>query len=317
MEMRLMETIPVLRDNRILLKYSRYLKSAEFRVDPLLWILFSLFFSVLLGAGMWFLTDRLLMVKESIQLSVLIFAVALDLLVGYPFIMAERRIEQIEEDLPDALRQMADTLKSGGTYEYALREVVNSEIGPLKKEINEALKKLEEGENFETSLKTLAVNIDSKLVKRTVTIIVDSVAAGAGLANVLEEIAEDVRESHRIQKERIARTVLQVIFMFVAGAIVAPLIFGFVSTISKVLLSASAAAVSAERAAEANNALGIIQLSVQAYLLIESVATGLMIAVMREGKMSKSIIYIPVLLCIAYISYLVAGFFSGLLVGVG
>ena len=317
MELRLGQNLPFLRGSKIFRKYAEYLHSAEFKVDPLLWIIFALLASVIVGVGTWYLTSQILFVKETYQLSALIFLVVLDVLIGYPYFKAEQRIEQIEEDLPDALRQMADTLKSGGTYEYALREVVNSDLGPLKKEINEVLKKLEEGENFETSLKTLSYNVDSRLIKRTVTIVIDSVAAGAGLAAVLEEIAEDVRETHRINKERKARTVLQVIFMFVAGGIVAPSIFGFVSTISKVLLNASASAVSAERVAESNNALGIIELSVQGYLFVESIATALMIAVMREGKVSKSIIYIPVLLCIAYISYLLAGFFSGLLVGVG
>ena len=317
MELKLAQNLPFLKGNKLLRMYSAYLRSAEFSVDPVLWIIFSMLAASAMGFFTWYLTSQVLFVKETLQISVLIFLVVLDLLIGYPFFKAEQRLERIEEDLPDALRQMADTLKSGGTYEYALREVVNSDIGPLKKEINEVLKKLEEGENFETSLKTLSYNVDSRLIKRTVTIIIDSVAAGAGLANVLEEIAEDVRESHRIQKERKARTVLQVLFMFVAGGIVAPMIFGFVSTISRVLLNAASAAVSAERVAESNNSLGIIELSVQGYLFIEAVATAFMIAVMREGKISKSIIYIPVLLCIAYISYLVAGFFSGLLVGVG
>ncbi len=317
MELKLLQNMPVLRNSKLLRNYSESLRSSEFRVDPILWIALSAGIAMLVGLGVWYTTTNIIFMKEGIQLGVIFFLVAVDMLIGYPFIMAERRIERIEEDLPDALRQMADTLKSGGTYEYALREVVNSELGPLKKEINEVLKKLEEGENFETSLKTLGANVDSRLVRRTVTIIIDAVSAGAGLANVLEEIAEDVRETHRIQKERLARTVLQVIFMFVAGGIVAPMIFGFVATISKVLLNASAAAVSAERAAEANNALGIIQLSIQGYILIESVVTGLMISIMREGKISKSIIYIPILLCIAYVSYLIAGFVSGMLVGVG
>src|SRR3989344_4671267 len=248
--------------------YSAYLRSAEFSVDPVLWIIFSMLAASAMGFFTWYLTSQVLFVKETLQISVLIFLVVLDLLIGYPFFKAEQRLERIEEDLPDSLRQMADTLKSGGTYEYALREVVNSDIGPLKKEINEVLKKLEEGENFETSLKTLSYNVDSRLIKRTVTIIIDSVAAGAGLANVLEEIAEDVRESHRIQKERKARTVPPGLFMFVAGGIVAPMIFGFVSTISRVLLNAASAAVSAERVAESNNALGVIELSIQGYIFV-------------------------------------------------
>lgn len=313
----LMYSIPVLRNIRIFNKYSEYLHSIDFKVDPLLWIVSSAVISMLFGLGTWYAIDLFVGMPEAPQIGVLALLVAADVLIGLPFFKAMQRIEKIEEDLPDALKQMSDTLRSGGTYEYALREVANSELGPLKKEIQGVLRKLEEGENFETALKTLAANVDSRIVKRTVTIIIDSVAAGAGLASVLDEIAEDVRDAHRIDKERKSNTMLQVIFMFTAGALIAPMILGFVSTISKLLITSSAIAVEKEQIEIAQNAANIIQLSIQGYIFIETVATSVMMSVMREGKVSKSIIYIPILLCIAYISYLVAGIISGVMIGVG
>ncbi len=317
MALKLMQTIPLFRDNRFLQGYANALYSIEFRIDPLLWLALSAIVSALGGLGIWLaLKSSPKLAMHSVSLGFIIFFVGLDILAGYPYLKSQQRIEKIEDDLPDALRQMSDTLKSGGTYEYALREIANTEFGPLKKEVQEVLRRLEDGENFENSLKALANNVNSRIVKRTVTIIVDSVAAGAGLAGVLDQIAEDVREMHKIEKERKSKTVLQVIFMFTAGGLIAPMIFGFVSTISSLLIAASTAAVSAAKTAQAKNALGVIHMSIQAYLFIETIATGIMIGVMREGKISKSIIYIPVLLCIAYISYLVAGIVSATLIGV-
>ena len=317
MSLQLVNNMPFLKNIGMFQSYCRYLYSIEFPIDPLLWLVFSALAATVAGIGSWLVAGMALGLPEAPQLGVLFFVVLIDLMIGYPYIKAKQRIDAIEEELSDALRQMADTLRSGGTYEYALREVAQSEFGPLKKEMYEVIRKLEDGENFENSLRTLADNVDSRLVKRTITVIVDSVAAGAGLANVLEEIAEDVRESHRMNKERQARTVLQVIFMFAAGGFIAPMIFGFVSTISKVLINASVSAVSAEKAMEARDALGIIQMAIRAYIFMEAVATAIMISIMRDGKITKSIIYIPVLLCIAYVSYLVAGVVSGALVGVG
>ncbi|PIN85022.1 MAG: hypothetical protein COV47_04440 [Candidatus Diapherotrites archaeon CG11_big_fil_rev_8_21_14_0_20_37_9] len=306
MALRLMEKLPLLKNSAAMQKYATYLRSAEFKVDALLWIVLSFVMSALTGIIAWFILGYTLNVAENLQFGALIFIVMVDLLIGYPYLKAQQRIEQIEEALPDALRQMADTLKAGGTYEYALREIAMSEYGPLKKEMNEVLRKLEEGENFENALRTLTENVDSVLVKRTITIIIDSIKAGAGLANVLEKISEDVREQHRIDKERKTRTVMQAIFMFVSGAMVAPMIFGFVSTISNLLITASQGIADATVQLEAEEASEIIQLSIQGFILVESLATSVMISLMREGKLTKSIIYFPVLLFMAYLVYIAA-----------
>ncbi len=315
MALRLMEKIPIIRDSKMMQKYARYLHTSEFKIDPFLWVIFAFLMAIALGITAWVVTEKILGISQGIQFGILLFIVAIDLLIGYPYLKAQQRIDQIEEALPDALRQMADTLRAGGTYEYALREIATSEYGPLKKEMNEVLRKLEEGENFENALKTLSYNVDSRLVQRTVTIIIDSVAAGAGLASVLEEISEDVRATHRINKERKARTVMQVIFMFAAGGVVAPMIFGFVSTVSNVLITAASNVASVQEQEKALAALGIINLSIQAYLLIQTIATSLMISLMREGKIGKSIIYFPVLLFIAYTFYIAAGLLSAAIVG--
>ncbi|MCR4335723.1 MAG: type II secretion system F family protein [archaeon] len=317
MALRIIENTPILRKSAILQKYSSYLKSSEFKVDAFLWIIISVIFSIIIGLAVFVFTGIIFtpFADKSIQLGALFFLVLIDLMIGYPYLKAQQRIDEIEEALPDALRQMSDTLRAGGTYEYALREIANAEYGPLKKEMNEVLRKLEEGENFENSMKSLAENIDSRLVRRTVTIIIDSVYAGAGLANVLEEIAEDVRESHRINKDRKARTVMQVIFMFAAGGFIAPMIFGFVSTISTLLITAASSVASQAEQASAKSALGIINTSIQAYIFIETLATALMMAIMRDGNLGKSIIYFPVLLFIAYLAYIAAEFAASTLVG--
>src|SRR3989338_6349351 len=231
MTLDLTKKIPLLERIGFLKKNSLYLKQIDFKDDPVLWIILSFLVSFVVGAAI------ILLVPELWQLGIIMFLVIADIMIGYPYLKASQRIDDIERNLSDALKQMADTLRAGGTYEYALREVASAEYGYLKKEINTVLRKLEEGDNFETALSSLSQNVDSRIVKRTVTIIIDSVKAGAGLADILDEISEDVRAIHRINAERKTRTILQVLFMVAAGGFVAPLIFGFVATISSVLIS--------------------------------------------------------------------------------
>ncbi len=310
-----LEQVPVLRNSKILKKYATYLHTAEFGIDASLWLLLSAVSAVFAGIIIWFVSKEIVGIEQNIPLGALFFVVTIDLMIGYPYLKAQERIDQIEEALPDALRQIADTLKAGGTYEYALREVANAEYGPLKKEMNEILRKLEEGQNFENSIKSLYYNVDSRLVKRTATIIIDSVSAGAGLTSILEEIAEDVRATHRINKERKSKTVMQTIFMFTAGGIIAPVIFGFTSTIAGILTSVPSSLVPEATRDASLHSIEIIQNSIQFYLFIEVFFTSLMISLIREGKLTKSIIYFPLLLFMAYLSYLIAIIASSAIVG--
>jgi flagellar protein FlaJ len=297
----------------LLKKYQQYLRNSGLKVNVFLWIALSAVFSVMFGL----LAYLLLPVYPFLAL--LVFIILLDLFLAFPYLRELKRIDSIEENLPDALRQMADTLRSGGTYEYALREIASSEYGPLRKEMEKVLRKLEEGENFENALMTLSRDVDSRLIKRTMTIIVDSVKAGAGLADLLTQISDDVRAMHRMGRERKSRTIMQTIFIFLASSMVAPAIFGFTATIISILLgSVSGVAASSAEIAAAEAATGIIFLGVHFYLLVEVAAAAAMISLMREGRLSKVVFYFPPLIFLAYVCYLLAGILSKMLItGVG
>jgi len=303
-------------------KYKKMLKDIRFKIPAEAWLLISTATAICAAGATFLLIIFLTAFLENAKIAIspivalVIFLVVIDIMLGYPYLLAMKRVSSIEESLPDALKQLADTLKAGGTYEYALREISISEYGPLSKEMENVLRKMEEGENLEDSLNSFARNVDSTLIKRTIAIINDAIKAGAGLADVMEEIADDVRAMHRIAKERIAGTMLQVIFIIAAGSAVAPIILGLITTVVQMLIETSAGmATNMAIITEAvTNKWYIVNL-LQLYMLIEVVASGVMISLTREGKISKSLIYIPILLLMAFTCYYLAMFASHLMIG--
>ncbi len=298
-------------------KYEYYMQQSNLDVPVMLWLAGSFVAALAVGLLLFF-GSAVLKINEPL-LGVLGFAIVLDVMIGYPYLKGRSRIEAIEANLADALKQISDTLKTGSTYEYALREVAASQYGPLTDEMKKVLRKLEEGENFENALLTLSHNIDSRLVSRVVTIIVDTVRAGAALADILDDISQDVREMNRIASERKTKTVLQVIFMLTAGVLVAPFIFGMVSVIIDFLLNASTKAQGTSGASlEAiRNARDIVVFAVKSYIIFIVVCVALMMGIMRDGKVAKSLLYIPLLLLVAYAVFFVSQFAIGTLIGKG
>ena len=295
--------------------YAYYMRQANLDVPVMVWIVAS--FVAALAVGLLVFAVTLILKINEPLLGILGFFIIADLMLGYPYLKGRARIESIEANLPDALKQMADTLKAGSTYEYALREIAASQYGPLTEEIKKVLRKLEEGENFENAFQSFSTGVESRLVKRVVTIILDAIRAGAALADILDEIALDVRELNRISSERKTKTILQAIFMVAAGIFVAPFIFGLISTVVDLLINTSAKTGTLEGAGlkKVLDAKELILFSIKTYLLVLGIATAVMMGVMREGKPSKSLLYMPFLVLLAYIVFYLSRFVTGIMVG--
>ena len=282
-------------------KYSGWVEFSKMKYPTPAWIAISL--GATIGVGIISLILSTLILREATLIPIAFGLAAFVLTIGYPYMKKESIIDNIEKNFSDALKQMADTLKAGDTYESALREVVESDYGRLSDEMGLALRRLEDGENLESALSGFAQRIDSRLVKRTITIILDSIKTGASLAEILDDIAEDVRDFQRLKEDRKSNTTMQFMFMVAAGGFIAPLIFGEINAVVNNFSKISAQALTASQIASSAQTSNFIVLLIQLYIIVEVVGSGTMMALIREGKINKSIIYIPILLLVAFIMY--------------
>lgn len=289
----------------ILKKYDEWMQFSKINYTTTTWILLSVFSTII--SVFFGLTINFLIIGEFTLIPLAFGSATLVLILGYPYLIKESIIDSIEYNFSDALKQMAETLKAGDTYESALREVVNSDYGRLSDEMEIALRRLEEGQNIQNALNGFANRIDSRLVKRTIIILLDSIKTGASLSTILEDIADDVKDLYRLKEDRKANTTMQFIFMIAAGGVIAPLIFGEITAILNLFANISINTL-AQGSTINNSATIFILLLIQAYLIIEVIASGIMMAIIREGKINKSIIYIPILLLVAYITYYLSSF---------
>lgn len=290
--------------SKILDKYQIYLYSLKIKVPALYWLLAIFLASLILGLLTQFL---------SFKLGIIFFVVALDLGIGIPALLYNKHLMTIEKYWPEALRLIADTMKAGSSFDYALREAASADFGPLSYEFNEVIRRLEMGDTTLDALNHLALRVDSKTVRRTVTLIQECLRTGAQLSEVLEEIANDTKNLFRIKKERVTKTMLQVIFIFAAGGVIAPGIFGLVSVIISFLtdVASSTGVAGAQAIAEATVAQNTMSLLLDLYILIEVFAASAMISIMRDGKLTNLFLYFSVMIVIAYIVFSLAQFVLG------
>ena len=246
--------------------YNIYLEKSNIRVSAIQW--FVLAFVCAIGSGFLLFTILPEVPNIGIMTPILILVIFL----GFPILLKERRDSLIEDSVSDVFEELATSLRAGATIEQALVDLTKIQSGPLIDELKIALRDMEGGLSFEEALQSLMDRIDVLLLKRIFTIVVDGRKAGGELADILDAVASDSRDIARIQRERISKTMLYVIFIFMAGAIIAPIIFAFVTQIGSVVVTMGAG----------SNPLifhGICVLWL--YVLIECVLSGIMLSVVR------------------------------------
>lgn len=206
-----------------------------------------------------------------------------------PYYLTQRRAKELEEALPDALRQMASTLRAGIGMNAAMEDVSKSGYGPLSQEFNRAVVEIRRGRALEDSLAALAKRSNSELYERAFRLIVEGIERGAALADVLDAVSKDAREVHTIQRERRAATMQQVLFLIAASVFSAPFIAGLVIAVGGAFSTLGAAGATGAVSQALPSGMTLI---VFLFILIQAAICSLAVGVIRYGRMMKGLMFI-------------------------
>lgn len=142
----------------------------------------------------------------------------------------------VESVLPDALQLMSSNIRAGLTTDRALLLSARPEFGPLALEIKRVGKETMAGKSLADSLERMTESVKSETLSKTIDLINVSIHSGGKLADILDQIASDLREQQMIQKEISASVLMYVLFIFIAIAFGAPLLFSMSSFLVKMLV---------------------------------------------------------------------------------
>ncbi|AAM01919.1 Predicted membrane protein [Methanopyrus kandleri AV19] len=137
----------------------------------------------------------------------------------HPRIVQSLRIKDIEENLPDALRQMVEELRAGLSIFETIRNVAESDYGELSREFRIVVRDMDTGKTFEEAILDMAERVNSELLTRAVRLTVRISMSGGALADVLEAVENDIREVRRIELERKAITTMPCLALALGGLI--------------------------------------------------------------------------------------------------
>ena len=189
------------------------------------------------------------------------------------------------------------------TIEGALKEVASSGYGPISEDMRTMLREINEGKTFEEAFIDFGKRTESITVQRSVNVIVSAKRTGGGLVDALSSISDDMRQNLRLFKERRAKTMIQVLFIVVAANFVAPFIFGLVASIILFLASIGG---------ETPVIFGTLIFYFKGFIIVSALFSAMASSMMREGNITKTVIYAPMLLVISYTVFVVVNYFSNI-----
>lgn len=140
------------------------------------------------------------------------------LIAGLPFVIGQylmyKRVKEIEENLPDFLRDVAESNRAGMPLASALENATRGSYGTLSHEMKIVSSQISWGVPFEEALIKFSSRIKSKLVSQAITIIVESHRSGGNIADVLETVSTDIKTLKRIEHERKSKLKIYIISIY-------------------------------------------------------------------------------------------------------
>ena len=173
----------------------------------------------------WFLTQITLSL-----VSILLIYFYLDLKIY-------QRTKKMEEQLPDFLELLSANLKGGMTFEKALWSSIKPRFTILSVEMGKAAKQVMTGYEVTKALLDLSEKYDSLMLRRTVDLIISEVDSGGNIADLIDRIVDNLKETKELKDEMTTAAISYVIFISVIVIVISPLLFALAFHLLLIILN--------------------------------------------------------------------------------
>jgi pilus assembly protein TadC len=245
------------------------------------------------------------------------YLATLMLLSTYLLMKADDRRDKLEVVLPDFLTLVSSNINAGMTLDQAMWYSAKPEFGLLSQEVRGVIKGSFSGESLENALDTLGSRFDSRVFKRTILLLKQASASGGELTNVLEQTADDVRNTLIMKKEIAASLVIYEIFVLFAAIVGTPFLFAVASKLIQIfeklapqLSSGGMPTGGGMISSFSGIKVGQAVISSSDFfwftvptMFVTALISSLIVAVIRTGSKNQGMKYFPFVLALTYLVY--------------
>ena len=218
-------------------RVSQDLVQADLRISPNAFLNFSLvaalLFSLAAGVFAFSVSDAL----NAILVLLIAFALSFFYLLNLPRGLKRKRAEEIERDLPIALRAMHIDLVLQTPFEKALRNAAESGLGELSKEFRKVNSEIEVGgSSVRDALLAASERVASMHFRRAVSQLVFAYEHGEA-GEGLRKTADELIEVQKLKSKEFSAKMSFLGLVFISISTIVPALFGAYAIVGSVFLA--------------------------------------------------------------------------------
>ena len=196
------------------------------------------------------------------------------------------------------------------SLDKALWKAVKPRFGVLSNEVKIAAKKVMTGVEVSIALKEFSNKYNSQITKRAFDLIKEGIESGSRMAELMDRIIEDIRNTNNLKQQMAASTLTYTIFISSIVLVIAPLLFALSYNLLVVLQGFATKVVSGGTTSSLLMTLSDIKVNPNdfkifsnASIIIVGFFTSLIISMIKKGDSSESIKYMPFFIVVSLLVY--------------
>lgn len=215
-----------------------------------------------------------------------------------------KRKQEIEEHLPDFLREISSSTSSGMTVFDAIKSAADGDHGRLTPELQKMASQLSWGISVKDALVNFGERINTNSVRRVVVTINKALEIGGNTSAVFEAAAKEIDQTKLVEEQRKAEMSLYSIVIFISFFVFLAVIIIINQTIFAAIFDLQ------DQMAGINVAGTGMQISPVnpdtlkntffAFVLVQSIGGGLLGGFMMDGKLSSGVRFGFILVLVSF-----------------
>ena len=222
--------------------------------------------------------------------------------VGFYSHLKAKKKKDIEDQLPDFLREISSSTASGMTIFDAIISISKGEHGRLTPELQRMSSQLSWGISVKDALDNFAKKINTNSVKRMAITINKALEIGGNTSAVFDAAAREMDQAKRVEQQRKAEMSMYSIVIFISFFVFLAVILIIDKTIFQAIFDLqdemAGQAIGNMRIADIDHVL--LKNMFFSFIMVQSIGGGLLGGFMTDGNLSSGVRYGFILVLVSF-----------------
>ena len=225
--------------------------------------------------------------------------------IGFYNHLKEKKKREIEQHLPDFLREISSSASSGMTVFDAIKSSAAGDHGKLTPELQKMAAQLSWGISVKEALENFAERFNTDSVKRMAVTINKALEIGGNTATVFEAAAKEIDQTKLVEEQRRAEMSLYSIVIFISFFVFLAVILIIDQTIFAAIFDVQSKMPASESIAGTGLQIAevepdLLRNTFFAFVLVQSIGGGLLGGFMMDGRLSSGVRFGFILVLISF-----------------